>query len=296
MKKKLVYILIVFGGIFLIFAFYTHLIDSARVRNGVEPKFTIKLVNEDNNKITYIGLGYKVVRYVSESISEPYENNRGVKYGSWFMNYKLTDDYRILEIVDKTKDKKDFMCAEALEEFYRNDDYVYFYSCIKSSYVIVKFENGIEMTVKDALKNEYITIKDLDEYKIDYYKSANGLTNTYINDYRLELNINDNIDKANNYYTRNGITVYLVGLNDISLIRENSVMSLKYHFENVNQTFDKSIDDIIGLLELKDTLKDGGTKIYKNNDITLIKCNTIDGNKDIYIGDDTLGYKQEYCK
>ena len=63
------------------------------------------------------------------------------------------------------------MCAQVLEEFYRDDNFVYFYSCIKSSYVIEKFKNGIEMTVKDALQNEYITIKDLDEFNINYYSS-----------------------------------------------------------------------------------------------------------------------------
>ena len=89
MKKRIIYFVIVFIGVLLVFAFYTHIIDSARVRNGIEPKFTIKIVNEENKKITYIGLGYKVIRYVSESIDESYKNNRGVKYGSWFMSYKL---------------------------------------------------------------------------------------------------------------------------------------------------------------------------------------------------------------
>lgn len=296
MKKRLIYLLLVFIGILLIFSFYTHLIDSARVRNGIEPKFTIKIVSEDDKKITYIGLGYKVIRYVSKSIDEPYKNNRGVKYGSWFMNYKLTDDYIVSEIIDRTKEINNFMCAEALEEFYRDDDYIYFYSCIKSSYVVVKFKNGVQMTVSEALKQEYITIKDLDKFDIEYYKEDNGITNTYINDYKLELNINDNNVKVNKYYSKNNIDVYLVGLDDISLIRESSVISLKYHFQNVNQTFEKSIDDIISVLNLVSTLRDGGTKIYKNDDITLIKCNTTNGNKDVYIGDETLEYKQDYCQ
>ena len=38
--------------------------------------------------------------------------------------------------------------------------------------------------------------------------------------------------------------------------------------------------------------------IFKNKDknITLIKCNTIDGNKDIYIGDYNLNFKSNICK
>ena len=69
--------------------------DSARVRNGVEPKFTIKIVSEDGNKVTYWGLGYKVIIYPSVSPNEPYKNNRGVKYGSWFMKYKLEEEVKI---------------------------------------------------------------------------------------------------------------------------------------------------------------------------------------------------------
>ena len=66
--------------------------DSARVRNGVEPTFTIKIVTDGGNKVTYWGLGYKVIRYTSVSPNEPYKNNRGVKYGSWFMKYELEEE------------------------------------------------------------------------------------------------------------------------------------------------------------------------------------------------------------
>ena len=81
MKKKVIGIIIV---ILVITGLVTSYMDSARVRNGVEPKFTIKVVDTSKNKITYWGLGYKVVRYVSVSIDEPYKNNLKVKYSGWF--------------------------------------------------------------------------------------------------------------------------------------------------------------------------------------------------------------------
>lgn len=91
MKNKL----IVFGMIVVILIgmwLFTSYIDSARVRNGIEPKYVIKFVSDAGNKVTYIGLGYKVIRYPSVSPNEPYKNNRGVKYGNWFMKYELEDD------------------------------------------------------------------------------------------------------------------------------------------------------------------------------------------------------------
>ena len=89
MKKKILIIIGIILAILVIAGLTTSYADSARVRNGVEPRFTIKIVSEDGNKVTYLGLGYKVVRYPSVSPNEPYKNNRGIKMGSWFMKYDL---------------------------------------------------------------------------------------------------------------------------------------------------------------------------------------------------------------
>ena len=44
-----------------------------------------------------------------------------------------------------------------------------------------------------------------------------------------------------------------------------------------------------------ETLRDGETIIYKNeiSDITLVKCNTTKGNKDIFIGDYKMKFDDE---
>lgn len=89
MKRKVLIIIVIVVTLLIGFGLITSYIDSARVRNSVEPKFTIKIVN--GNKVTYIGLGYKVIRYPSISPNEPYKNNIGVKYGSWFMKYEIND-------------------------------------------------------------------------------------------------------------------------------------------------------------------------------------------------------------
>ena len=73
-------------------------------------------------------------------------------------------------LVDKSKDIENFICLEALEEFYKDDNYVYSYPCIMSEYVVVRYEDGTEITVKDALAKGKINISDLDKYNIQYYK------------------------------------------------------------------------------------------------------------------------------
>jgi hypothetical protein len=72
-------------------------------------------------------------------------------------------------------------------------------------------------------------------------------------------------------------------------------ITLEYHFDNVNQSFDASIDQLINQMEMVDVYKDGGTKMYQGNNYRMLVCNTIDGNKDVYFGDLTLEYENDYC-
>lgn len=173
MKKKILIITIISLSILFIFGIYSKYVDSARVRTGHEPKLTIKIISENGNKVTYWGLGYKVIRYPSVSPNEPYKNNRGVKMGSWFMTYKIPNENTkliIKEIKDLTKNMLSFSCAEALDKFYEDDHYEYFYDCLKSKYIVVIYEDNSEETVKEALKQGHIKISDLDKYNIDYIK------------------------------------------------------------------------------------------------------------------------------
>ncbi len=78
----IVFILVIAGVI-------TNYIDSGRVTTNHEPKFCIKIISNDGGKVTYWGVGYKVIRYVGVSPDEPYESNIGAKMGNWFMKYEL---------------------------------------------------------------------------------------------------------------------------------------------------------------------------------------------------------------
>ena len=94
------------------------------------------------------------------------------------------------------------------------------------------------------------------------------------------------------YYQYEEQKVYLVCLDEITI----DGATFKDYFSKTYQTFNDSINSLINDMELVDTYKDGGTKLYKNDSIALIKCNTIDGNKDIYIGDTNLEYQESFCK
>ena len=89
MKKKICIGVGILLMILIVAGIITNYVDSGRVATGHEPKYCIKVVSNDGNKVTYWGLGYKVIRYVGVSPKEPYESNIGVKMGNWFMKYEL---------------------------------------------------------------------------------------------------------------------------------------------------------------------------------------------------------------
>ena len=156
-KKNLIFIAIVVF-ILLISSLFTSYIDSARVRNGVEPKFTIKFISKNGKKVTYWGLGYKVVRYPSVSPNEPYENNRGVKYGSWFMNYVLDNEFYIskIEVIESknanTNKFNKYLEKEGIIVYISSDiDNIYYYGSKKNTlneYVLNTYQ-----TLEDSISN-----------------------------------------------------------------------------------------------------------------------------------------------
>lgn len=73
-------------------------------------------------------------------------------------------------LVDETKNKIDFACAEALQSFYQDEQYTYYWSCMKNKYMIVKYDDGSKELISEALKNKHIEISVLDKFDIDYIK------------------------------------------------------------------------------------------------------------------------------
>lgn len=105
------------------------------------------------------------------------------------------------------------------------------------------------------------------------------------------FNIEYECNKPKLLLSNDGRNIYTYCIENITIEMKDRKVELKSYIEDNSNAINKIIDT----LKLEDTLMDGGTQIYKG-DITLIKCNTLDGNKDIYIGNDNMKFKQNFCK
>ena len=105
-------------------------------------------------------------------------------------------------------------------------------------------------------------------------------------------------NQVTEYYQKTGQerNVYFVCLDEIYVKTENSKqVTLEYRFDNVNQSFDASIDQLINQMEMVAAYKDGGTALYQRDGYRMLVCKKEGGLRDVYFGDITLEYENDYC-
>lgn len=154
-RKKLLLTAII---LLITLSIFTYFMDLKNYNNNIEPKHCIKVINKDDSKVTYYGLGYKIIRYVNVSPVEPFSNNKGSKFGSWFMKYDLPSEPQ--EITD-------------IETFYQisltqNKNI----NSLPSSYTVTQAEedNCLILTNKIINKKEYE----------DFFNEYNNHKNSFI--------------------------------------------------------------------------------------------------------------------
>lgn len=79
------------------------------------------------------------------------------------------DVVTVTDIVDRAE--TEFLATDdALEGFWRDEAYTYYFSSIKSHYIIVHYSDGTQLPVREAMARGDVTIADLDRFGIGYYK------------------------------------------------------------------------------------------------------------------------------
>lgn len=107
-------------------------------------------------------------------------------------------------------------------------------------------------------------------------------------------------EKLNLYYQAKNYNIYLYCLDSITIKDNIEEIELK---DKLIQG-ETILNEIMNTFDDKTTYKDGGSILYKdngktaftNNGLSILKCNTIDGNTDLYIGPKTMKYEDDFCK
>lgn len=98
---------------------------------------------------------------------------------------------------------------------------------------------------------------------------------------------------------RNNYSIYYYGLSQATI----NINNYDYDFYEAINENKIDLETIIADLTIAAKLWDGGTIIYRDggtrkyatSTYTILKCNTLAGNKDLYIGDETMEYEDNFC-
>ena len=94
------------------------------------------------------------------------------------------------------------------------------------------------------------------------------------------------------YYENKDQKYYFNCLNDIDIkYSEEDIYELNYLLQD-NKI---KLEDLYKKANSQDTYDDGGSTIYRYDNFSILKCNTIEGNKDIIFGDTNLTKTSEMC-
>lgn len=191
-----------------------------------------------------------------------------------------------------------------IEEYFENENndrtnLVYNYIDLDNNTIIVGLVDNSKEKQDEFLnlifdKNTIKYIKDKSFVK---FLKEDPVTTSNVNFKIKRNNIHDK-NKYYEYYKNNDRTIYFASdIEEFYIINEKD-MTLKNYITNTYQTFDDSIKSITNRLNKIAIIKDGGTTIYKSKelDLTMITCNTIEGNKNIYFDNYDTQINERMCK
>lgn len=124
--------------------------------------------------------------------------------------------------------------------------------------------------------------------------TMNEMVNRLFNDDRhIEVGISDVCNGKKLYFEGNDFDIYTYCLDSIKITREDDNVELKDLFKS-----DFTLDKFYGKLKQEEVYKDGGSIMYRDveDGLSVLKCNTLEGNRDIYIGKSDMIYEESFCK
>lgn len=253
MKKKVIIIIIL---ILILLAGITYKININKTENSGLAKSNIEEANQQqssNNQINDIKEEH--FSFVGTVLEE-------------------TTTYMIVEPNENEKERK---TADRIKVNYDTDNIDYLYGIGRK--VVINYTGYIMETYPAQINADNISTEGYSDFEIIVKESKNNENNKILNNKDLHSDDQD----YNLYYY--GLEEVKVKVNNETLLLEDALKSGKI---TLNGIISKANDDLDSNKISGDMYKDGGSMIYKYDTYTIIKCHTLDGNRDVYIGNSML--------
>ena len=230
-------------------------------------------VLEANEKNMVLNIDNVAVLFdaVVENKTNEVSNNDNKEYNS-FVGTVLEETTTYM-IVEPNEDEDERKSADKIKINYGTDHYDYLYGIGRK--VIIKYTGYIKETYPAQIDTNEILIDGYENFELSVKKSDKKTKFKILNNQELYKN-NSNFD------------LYYYGLEEVNISVDNEIMPLEDALKSGKMTIDgiliKANQDVSNGKIKSEVYKDGGTTEWYYDTYTIIKCHSLDGNRDVYIG------------
>lgn len=237
-----------------------------------------KLAPENSDKEYIDGIGIKILgaeiinttnkkEEIPTVIGESLDNRQNTEYSS-FVGTVLEETTKYM-IVEPNADEEERKSSDKIKINYGTDHIDYLYGVGRK--VVIYYTGFIMESYPAQIETNNISIDGYEDFKIEV-KTSNKIEKKKI------LNNKDLSADKQDY------NLYFYGLDEVNVTVDNKTMLLEDALKNGKITIQGIIQKANKDIPNAISYKDGGSIEYHYENYTIIKCHTLDGNRDVYIG------------
>lgn len=237
----------------------------------LEANEKVMVLNSNNEPVLFNAIDKSNIRKTNGELL--FENDENIKedYNS-FVGTVLEETTTYM-IVEPNEDEEERKSSDKIQINYGTDHRDYLYGIGRK--VIINYTGYIKETYPAQIDTDYILVDGYKEFEVSVKESENKKKTKILNNVELYKNNSD-------------FDLYYYGLDEVNIFVDNKTMSLEEALRSGKITIDGILakanqDESDGKIK-SGMYKDGGTTEWYYEDYTIIKCHSLDGNRDVYIG------------